>query len=143
MQYDRRRIARQNGSAAILTIFVMALLGSLGAAFLVLSSTEIKTAANFRDGVAAQYLAEAGARRTMLKLSQDSSWMPSPSPLVENLGAIPMAGRYEVSVTNTGGNKKTVVSTGIVNKARRQIVLVLSVGSAPSTAIAVVSWNNY
>ena len=143
MYCDRRMAAQQNGSAAILAIFVMALLSSLGAAFIMLSSTEIKTSTNFRDGVAAQCLAEAGAKRMMLKLSQDPAWMPSPSPLVENLGTKPTAGRYEVSVTNIGGNKKTVTSTGIVNKARRQIVLVLSVGSVPSPAITVVSWNNY
>jgi len=139
----RKISAQQDGSAAILAIFVMVLLSSLGAAFIVLSSTEIKTSTNFRDGVAAQCLAEAGAKRAMLKLSQDSAWMPFPSLLVENLGTMPTAGHYEVAVTNTGSGKKTITSIGIVNKARRQIVLVLSIGSVPSTAITVISWNNY
>ncbi len=134
---------QQNGSAVILAVFVVVLLSALGAAFCVLSSTEIKTSQSFRDGVAAQYLAESGAKRAMLKLSQDSTWMPVPSTLKENLGTAPTAGYYEVSVTNNGSNKRTVTSVGVVNKARRQIVLVLNIGSAPSPAITVVSWNNY
>ncbi|MBP1763211.1 MAG: hypothetical protein H6Q65_269 [Firmicutes bacterium] len=138
-----RKHSQQKGSAAILAVFVMALLGTIGTAYIALSSTEMKTATSFRDGVAAQCFAEAGTKLAMLKLSQNPGWIPSPSPFVENLGTIPTAGRYEVTVANNGGNKRTVTSIGIVNKARRQVVLVLDTGVPTVSPATILSWNNY
>ena len=143
MYYSLAKHGRQKGSAAILAVFIMALLGALGTAYIALSSTEMKTAISFRDGVAAQCLAEAGAKRALLKLNQNPGWMPSPSPFVETLGAIPTVGRYEVAVANNGGNKRTVTSIGIVNKARRQVVLVLDTGVPSVSPTTILSWNNY
>lgn len=52
----------QQGSAGILAMISMALLGVLGTAYVAMSSSEVSTGAQYRDGVAAQYLAEAGGR---------------------------------------------------------------------------------
>jgi Tfp pilus assembly protein PilX len=53
---------KQAGSAGILAVIVLSLLSVIGAGMVGRTSTEIDISAKYRDGVAAQYLAESGAR---------------------------------------------------------------------------------
>lgn len=124
----RRYLKGQEGSAAILAILAMLILAVLGAAYVVLGMTETSTAANFRDGIAAQYLAEAGAKRALIELYNNSAWDPGAGGLTEEQGN----GSFTVIVSpgETSGQKK-VVSTGQVNRARRQVVLDVSLPSLP------------
>lgn len=52
----------QSGSVGILAVIVLALLGVLSAGLVLRTTTEMSMAANYRNGVAAQALAESGAR---------------------------------------------------------------------------------
>ena len=56
------RCNEQAGSTAILAVVALALLCVIGAAMVPLTATEAAMAAGYRDGMAAQYLAESGAR---------------------------------------------------------------------------------
>lgn len=118
----------QCGSAGMLAIAVMLVFGVLGSSFSVVSSREVTMAANYRDGIAAQYLAEAGARRAIVELSKNPTWKPA-NPYIEG------SGTYRVTVT--AGNPTTVEAQGNVNHAARKIVVKVTVGPE----IHVVSWN--
>lgn len=124
-------MGNQRGSAALLALIMMMLLGSMGATLLMLSKTDVQIATNHRDGIAAQYLAEAGIRYAAHKLKTDHEFV-SQTEIAKNittsdfLGAIPTGGRYTVQ---TGpdpehNNTKTrlIAATGIVNQAKRQVV---------------------
>ncbi|EAX47866.1 hypothetical protein TcarDRAFT_1555 [Thermosinus carboxydivorans Nor1] len=116
----RRYLKGQKGSAAILAIVVMLILAVLGAAYVGLGMTETSTAANFRDGIAAQYLAEAGVKRALIELYNNSAWDPGAGGLTEKQGN----GSFTVIVRpGETSSQKKVVSTGQVNRARRQVVL--------------------
>ncbi len=109
----------------------MLLLGTIGAAFVTLSSTEINTAAIFATGscpIFGRSRSQAGDVGAKHRFQLGAFAFT----IGRKLGVAPTAGRYEIAVTDTGGGGRTVTATGIVNKARRQVVLKLVVGaSAP------------
>jgi hypothetical protein len=80
-----RRRSRDRGSALLVTLIVVAGLSLLGLAFVGVSETESAIAANQRDGIQTQALAEAGARAVM-EWFQNPQWarglaiMPSNTP---------------------------------------------------------------
>lgn len=121
---------QQRGSAAITGVLVMMLLGLMGAGYIALSRTEVNISADFRDGVAAQYLAEAGARRALMELYSNPAW----TGLSEQMGSVNSAtrGRYTVAVSTPVGEdtRRLVTSTGQVNRARRQVVFYANVQTA-------------
>jgi hypothetical protein len=89
-----------------------------------LTSSESNISANFRDGIAAQYLAEAGVQHAIVKLKTDTSFVTATqvstiaaantlnSSAAKNSGAT--AGSYTVTVTGAG-NVRKIISTGTVN----------------------------
>ncbi|HWR43647.1 hypothetical protein [Sporomusa sp.] len=117
----RKWISSETGAASFFAIIAMAILGNIGGAFLYLSSAEVTMAANFRDGVAAQCLAEAGVRRGLVELSHNANW--GKSSVKASLGD----GSYSVVVINDSAGKR-IESTGMVNKAIRKVVFHLDSG---------------
>lgn len=120
----------QRGSAAILGLIMMMLLGSMGATLLMLSKTDLQIATNHRDGIAAQYLAEAGIQYAVAKLKTDLDFVSQTeskklSTTSVSLGAMPTTGNYTVQtgpdpeINNT--KIRLITATGIVNQAKRQI----------------------
>ncbi len=108
--------SRQRGSAGITALLVMMLLLTIGGAMLTISSNEVRAAANYRDGIAAQYAAEAGAKRAMVELNKNNGqWSSSITGQIGN-------GSYTVSMEKQGLNR-ILTSIGTVNNAKRQVVL--------------------
>jgi type II secretory pathway component PulK len=64
----------ERGSVAVLGLIVMMILVVMGAGIVTLSNIDVALAANHRDGVAAQYLAEAGAQWAIAKLKTDKDF---------------------------------------------------------------------
>ncbi|WP_425060710.1 hypothetical protein SCACP_14530 [Sporomusa carbonis] len=112
----------------MLAIVAMAVLGIIGGAFVFLSSSEAVMAANFRDGTAAQYLAEAGARRGIVELAKYTGWSGTHGNVL--LGS----GEYSVEVvTDSNGTRLESTGTvGTVNKVTRKVVLRLQMGTPAS-----------
>ena len=73
----RCKLWLRQGSAGILALISMALLGVLGMAYVAMSSSEVSTGAQYRDGVAAQYLAEAGGRWAAIQLKNKALFVNS------------------------------------------------------------------
>jgi len=140
---------QERGSAAILAVLVMTLLGLLGAAYVTLSSAEISTSAKFRDGVAAQYLAEAGAQWAIVKLKSNDATIIADTDSASgktytssSLGSGLTAGIYQVTIKlvpgeETNHKKRQVISIGSVgssNPAKRMVIftVTLPTSSEPS-----------
>lgn len=128
-----RWLNQEQGSASILAVIVMTLLLVLGGAFILLSSTEADISRDYRNGVAAQYLAEAGVQWAIVKLKTEPSFVNSTgnntgittTSAVQNEGTT-TAGTYTVKVAGTG-TTRTITSTGAVGNgltaAKRQVIL--------------------
>lgn len=88
-----RRRSRDRGSALLVTLIVVAGLSLLGLAFVGVSETESAIAANQRDGIQTQAIAEAGARAAM-EWFQNPQWarglgiMPSNAPAPDGMKRI-------------------------------------------------------
>lgn len=131
-------IKPQKGSAGVSALLFMLLLSVIGGAFVAITSTEVLTAANFRDGVAAQYLAEAGIQHALVKLKKDEDGFVSKtntttvgtvntiSSEIKN-SASATAGSYKVTVTGSG-TTRTITSIATVNKAKRQLIVTVKLG---------------
>lgn len=128
MHFGWSRCKNRQGSASIVALVAMLFLGVLGSAFIAVSSTEVNMAANYRDGIAAQYLAEAGARRSIVELSKNPNWKPV-NPYKEG------SGNY--SLTIIAGTPTIIEAKGVVNNAVRKIVVKATI--VPQ--INIVSWN--
>lgn len=123
LQAKASLIKEESGSAGILSVITLLLLSVVGAAYLSLSSSESSSSANYRNGVAAQFLAEAGARRAIVELDKNASWAG-----VSNIamGSGITAGVYTVTVS-AAGQDRIVVAKGVVGNATRRIKLTLTV----------------
>ncbi|MBP2635083.1 MAG: hypothetical protein H6Q72_990 [Firmicutes bacterium] len=110
-------LANRQGAASIAAIFVMLILMVIGSGFVFLSLTDIAMTNNYRDGVMAQYLAEAGVKRAIGELRK--------STLGEWSGEIKdfAAGTYEVKPVENQGVDRIITSTGTVHKATRMVVV--------------------
>lgn len=129
----------ESGSAGISALLFMLLLGVIGGAYVAITSSELNTAASYRDGVAAQYLAEAGVQHALVKLkTNEDGFINKTNTLnktsentfkssIKNSTAS-TAGSYTVTVTGSG-NTRTITSIGTVNKAKRQLVVTVNPGS--------------
>ena len=122
-------LTNKRGSVGLLSIIAMVLLGVVGAAYIALSSTEVSSSASYRNGVAAQFLAEAGARRAIVELEKDRTWEKTQTPV--KMGSGVTEGTYDVLVKGAvSGDDRTVISKGVVGNATRKIVLKLKLGSS-------------
>ena len=147
---------QRQGSAGILALLTMAMLGALGAAFVVMSSTEVSTGAVYRDGVSAQYLAEAGARWAALQVKNNVSAVIAASDSAGGatynsglIGTAPAAGSYSAIIRrdpadSANTNRRQVVVTGTVGQAKRRVVFTaaLSSGGGGPFRYAGYSGNN-
>lgn len=116
-------IKEERGSAGILSVITVLLLSVAGAAYLSLSSSENSSSASYRNGVAAQFLAEAGARQAIVELDKNASWTGVSDVA---MGSGITAGSYTVTVAATGQDR-IVVAKGVVGNAARRIKLTLTV----------------
>ncbi|MPM29712.1 hypothetical protein SDC9_76252 [bioreactor metagenome] len=128
-------INTQQGSAGIYALLCMILLTIIGGAFITMTSTEVLTAANYRDGVAAQYLAEAGVQDAIVKLkTNDNGIVDSTKTQLKKFPTVikndnsATQGMYSVTIIGNG-NLRTITSTGTVNSAKRQLIVTVQLGS--------------
>jgi len=119
-------------------------------ALLMLSNTDLQIASNHRDGIGAQYLAEAGIQYGVSKLKTDAEFISQTETEINittsPLGALPTAGSYTVQ---TGpdpkfNNTKTrqIIATGMVNQAKRQVIanITLAVTTGECQPLMII-WN--
>jgi len=120
---------KERGSVAILGLIAMMLLLVMGSGMLILSNIDLEIAANHRDGISAQYLAEAGVQWAIVQLKTNTDFIIQTGvnnvTTTENLDTKTFSGVYKVT---TGPDSKTnnqgirlIRSIGTVNKAKRQI----------------------
>lgn len=140
------RGSTNRGSAVVMALMVMMLLGVIGTGLAVFVRTEMLIAQEFRDGTAAYYLAEAGAKRAIIELSGNSAW-PGLNSWVNMDAAHPEIGQYQVKVEQIAGLpvQRKVVAYGKFKAAERQVVVWLTLPSTmpPVTSIRVDSWHNF
>ena len=110
-------LANRQGAASIAAIFAMFILMVIGSGFAFLAVTDIAMTNNYRDGVMAQYLAEAGAKRAIgeLRKSATGEWSGESRDFV--------TGSYEVKAVENQGVNRVIISTGTVHKATRTAVV--------------------
>lgn len=121
----------ERGSATVLGIFMIMLLGSLGATLLMLCITHLEIATNHRDGIVAQYWAEAGMAEAVAKLKTNKEFVNE-----TQIGNQITTANFPSQLRTTGSytvqtgpdphvatkNVRVIIATGIVNKANRQII---------------------
>jgi len=123
-------VRSERGLAAVLALIAMMLLGIMGIGLMGLSKIDIEIAANHRDGVAAQYVAEGGIQWAIVQLKTDPDFVIE-TKIQKNVTTyvIDKNGSTFASCTVTTTLKSTtndenlrvVTSIGSVNKAKRQI----------------------
>lgn len=140
MEIKRSKRWRLQGSAGILALITMALLGVLGTAYIAMSSTEVSTGAQYRDGISAQYLAEAGGRWAAIQLKNKVTAVVDASNTAAGvtynsgaIGTVPTAGSYSVTVRRNPAlpadtQRRQVIVTGNVGQASRRIVFTVVLG---------------
>ncbi|MGI6091436.1 MAG: hypothetical protein GX348_04625 [Veillonellaceae bacterium] len=129
------KLNTQQGSVSILALLAMMLLLALGGTMLSVSSAEVRTAASFRDGVAAQYAAEAGAKKALLALSTNNGTLPE---TIHNQPLGPgIPGTYTVTVEKQGINR-VITATGTVGNASRQVIMEI----APETVYDFAAYSD-
>ena len=132
----------RRGSAAVAAVISLAVLLCIGGMVARLMKTEIDSTINFRDGISAQYVAEAGLRRALVVLYRNGN----PSGLTESVVRDSFSGSYQV-VTGTEGNDLRVRSVGKVGDARRTASVLVHVALEPTPGeplmeLTILSWGN-
>lgn len=122
----------ERGSATLLGIIAMMLLGLIGLGMMTRSRIELEIATNHRDGAAAQYVAEAGIQWAITKLKIDDEFINQTASkdiitTSEILGTLSPIGSYNIKIgpdsKTTNKNVRLIRSIGTVNKAKRQIIV--------------------
>lgn len=124
-------VRNERGLATVLALIAMMLLGIMGIGLMVLSKIDIEIAANHRDGVAAQYVAEGGIQWAIVQLKTDPDFVietkaqKNVTTYVIDENGSTFASCTVVTTTlkptTTDENLRVVTSIGSVNKAKRQI----------------------
>lgn len=107
-------------AALVLLLVVLAVVLSLAA----VTATESKIAASQRDGAAAQYLAEAGAKHAVAMLSDDTNF-PGESRSFPELGG---NAAYKTTVAAEAGDiySRVITADATVGSATRRVVLTVT-----------------
>jgi len=145
-------MSSQRGSAALLGLMMMMLLGSMGTVLLLLSKTDLQIASNHRDGSAAQYLAEAGIQYATSKLKTDYEFVLQTENVngvttSQSLGTMPTAGSYTVHTGLDPQFKddtqiRLITATGQVNQAKRQVIAQLTLPlQSNDNNLFTIKWN--
>ena len=131
----------RRGSAAVVALVSLSLLVCMGTVLARLMKIEADATQNFREGIAAQSIAEAGLRRAIVVLYNNGN----PHGLVETFQRPPFVGQYRLSTSDEGGLLR-LRSVGNVGGARRtaSVLVRLTPGAAdePSPELTILSWNN-
>ena len=132
----------RRGSAAVVALVSLSLLVCMGTVLARLMKIEADATQNFREGMAAQSIAEAGLRRAIVVLYNNGN----PHGLVETINRDSFAGRYQVSTSAEGGLLR-VRSVGNVGAARRtaSVLVRLALEAAPDEPLlelTILSWSN-
>jgi hypothetical protein len=137
---DIKKWCNNRGSATLLSLFVMFIILMVGIGLLRMASTDYASAANYNDGVDAQYAAEAGVQRAVVELQKTT---PVTSMAKTNVrksdGTYRVTYRYEAKEgTYEKQNVYIVTSIGEVWSAdekllaRRQAVATIRRSSFPN-----------
>ncbi len=147
----KKKLGSQRGSVAILSLILILLLGSLGSFLLMSSTTELKIATNERDGITAQYLAEAGIQWTIVKLKTNPTFVEETKAekyvIHKSFSELtPTPGSYTIEVTPgspiPNGQIRYIRATGAVNHAKRQVFAQITLPQTESkTCPLQVIWN--
>ena len=131
----------RRGSAAVAAVISLTILLCVGGMVARLMKTEIDSTINFRDGIAAQYLAEAGLRRALVVLYKSGDL--GSAGLTENLVRDSFSGNYSV-VTTTNGSDLRVNAVGTVGNAKRTASVLVHVPALgdPLFDLTIISWSN-
>ena len=142
-------MSSQRGSAALLGLIMMMLLGSMGATLLMLSKTDVQIATSHRDGIAAQYWAEAGIQHAIVNLKTDAEFVSQTENHIitsKSIIVLPTLGSY---IVQTGPNPqfintkiRLITATGMVNQSRRHVIVQITLPMQPGESSPLfIIWN--
>jgi Tfp pilus assembly protein PilX len=141
---------RERGSVTILGLIAIMLLGVMGSGLIMLSKIDVEIAANHRDGISAQYLAEAGVRWAIVKLKTDPDFIfqTGTNNNVTTTKFLDTKASSEIYQVTTGPDSKTsnkairlIRSIGMVNKAKRQITAQVQLPTNKTDPLKII-WDN-
>jgi Tfp pilus assembly protein PilX len=121
---------REQGSVTILGLIVIMLLGVMGSGLIILSKIDVEIAANHRDGISAQYLAEAGVKWAIIKLKTDPDFIiqTETNNNLTTTKILDTKASSEIYQVTTGPDSKTnnkairlIRSIGTINTSKRQV----------------------
>ncbi len=133
-------LANQRGAASLVAILVMLLLLVIGSGFALLSLTDIEMASNYRDGVMAQYLAEAGVKRAMGEIRKSATGEWAGESRAYSIGSYKVKPQYEVKPVENQGINRIITSTGTVNNSTRTVVTAVT-SESPYQYVAYAGGN--
>ena len=135
---------KQQGSATVLALVTMTIIGILIAGFLPMTKNEVKMGTINKDVIEAQYAAEAGAKRAIAGFSKSTSdwdwtWIDEGDiALIDDVNkkkynvAICLASDFTKSLTAseiTSGQTYIITSTGTVGSSTKTVSMTLEVAS--------------
>ena len=145
-------MGREQGAVTLFGIIMIMLLSAMGATLLALSKTDIEIASNHRDGIAAQYLAEAGVQYAITRLKTDQDFVNQTglgnySITSESLGDAINNGSYRVEIgpdsVTTNKNNRIITAVGAVNQAKRQVIVTITMPTSIGEGKPfVIIWEN-
>lgn len=126
---------KQKGSITAMVLMIMAVMMIIGTTYMVVVNNEMRVAAASRDGIAAQYLAEAGALLALNRLYKEDSFRADTNSLIgiaqsstgtKNDG-MPTAGTFTVKTNNatSDATMRKIVSIAKVGNANRSVVVMV------------------
>ena len=124
-----KHIKPNRGSVTIVALVVMIVLGALGATLIKQSISGNKVSASYSDGIAAQYLAEAGIQHAKAEIEKQN--YPTAATGANSLASVVASvttnkiGNYSVLISPPVADVYTITSTGTVNGASRKVVKTL------------------
>jgi len=118
----KKMFSPARGSATVASTVVLALLVVLGSSFIVFMTRETEMSTGFRDGISAQYLAEAGLKRALVVVYKNGN----PEGLSEAITGMDPTGSYRLYMTSIGDNR-VLRSVATVGKARRAVTATITV----------------
>ncbi len=132
---------RNRGSATMAALLSLSILLCLGGILARLGKIESDSTINFRDGIAAQCIAEAGLRRALVVLYKNGT----ADGLMETITRDSFAGSYRI-VTSGEGTNLRVRSAGTVGSAKRSASALISMTmqstpGEPLTELTILSWD--
>ena len=132
----------RRGSAAVVALVSLSLLVCMGTVLARLMKIEADATQNFREGIAAQSIAEAGLRRAIVVLYNNGN----PHGLAETIQRESLVGQYRLSTSAEAGLLR-LRSVGNVGAARRTASVLVRVtpgasAEEPQPELTILSWSN-